>query len=135
MKSMDLRYSSIDSCVLLRLVLRDNIEQLRAVTRMLLNGGIYIVDDVAIMEVVYVLTKDGMRRARIAELVQEMLRNPVFMYNKEFFGRVFKRYGSHPSLSFDDCCLVERTLDSGHTPLWTFDRKLANQVEVAERIV
>ena len=131
---MDSRYSSIDSCVLLRIALQDNVEQLRAATRMLLNGGIYFVDDVVIMETVYVLTKDGMRRTRIAQLVQEILRNPVLQYDKQFFDRVFKRYKNNPSLSFDDCCLVERTLDNGHAPLWTFDKKLANQAEVAERI-
>ena len=131
---MDSIYSSIDSCVLLRIALQDNVEQLRAVTRMLLNGGIYIVDDIAVMETVYVLTKDGMRRAKISRLVQEILRNPVFRYNKQFFVRVFKRYESHPSLSFDDCCLVERTLDNGYAPLWTLDKKLTNQTEVAEMI-
>ena len=92
------------------------------------------VDDVVIMEIVYVLVKDKMSRAKIVENIRLLLNNPVFIWDRMFFDPIFDNFLKHPSLSFDDCILDARIAMKRRAPLWTFDRKFANQSNVA-RIV
>ena len=125
------RINGIDSCILLRYLLRDIPEQAKLARDLLLNGHDYYVDDVAIMEVVHVMTKDGRNRREITEAIVGLLRNQMFVWNAELFEPVFKTYLTHPSLSFDDIVLAERAKLSGYSCLWTFDRKFANQSKVA----
>lgn len=122
---------AIDSCILLRFILKDIPEQTQLVRELFVNGYNYYVDDVAIMEVVYVLTKQGYSRDVIAYDIQELLRNPMIIYDEALFAPVFKTYLEHPSLSFDDCVLAARADAKGYLPLWTFDRKFAKQSQVA----
>ncbi|MBR3322027.1 PIN domain-containing protein [Candidatus Saccharibacteria bacterium] len=129
------REVSIDSCILLRIIQRNNHEQYKKAVDLLLNGYDYYVDSVAIMEVVYVLTKEKMRRAKILENLKTLLDNPMIIYDKMFFAGVFEKYATHPSLSFDDCILEARIAMKRKEPLWTFDKKFANQSEVAELVV
>ena len=126
---MDLtsRDTSLDSCVLLRIILRDNQAQYNKAMDLLLGGGDFYVDDVVIMEMVYVLTREKMSRVEIINNITTLLDNPMIIYDKMFFAGVFEEYGSHPSLSFDDCILEARIAMKRKEPLWTFDRKFANQ--------
>ncbi|MBR2658501.1 hypothetical protein IKD57_01210 [Candidatus Saccharibacteria bacterium] len=98
---------------------------------LLLGGGDFYVDDVVIMEMVYVLTRGKMSRAEIINNITTLLDNPMIIYDKMFFTGVFEEYGSHPSLSFDDCILEARIAMKRKEPLWTFDRKFANQSSTA----
>ena len=102
---------------------------------LLLSGRDFYVDDVVIMEVIYVLTKEKMRREKILDNLLTLLDNPMMIYDKRFFAGVFERYATHPSLSFDDCVLEARIAMRRKEPLWTFDRKFANQSEAAKLLV
>lgn len=126
------RITSIDSCILLRIILRNNLEQTQKAVSLLLSGGDFYVDDVVIMEVVYVLTKEKMRRSKILDNLVTLLDNPMIIYDKAFFAGVFERYATHPSLSFDDCVLEAKVAMKRKKPLWTFDKKFANQSDVAK---
>ena len=130
--SNDNHIQAVDSCVLLRVIDRDNIHQFRQAMQLFLSGRDLYVDGVVIAEVVHVLTKESMSRARIVENLRVLLYNPVFIWDKDFFKPIFDEYLMHPSLSFDDCIIAARVAMKGYTPLWTFDRKLANQSEAAK---
>jgi len=86
------------------------------------------------MEAVYVLTKRQYSRDEICEVLRGLLGDSMFIYNEQFFTPVFERYLTHPSLAFNDCVLEARATLSEHTPLYTFDRKLAHQSPVAELV-
>ncbi len=126
------RESSIDSCLLLRIIQRNNLEQCQKAIDLLLGGRDFYLDDVAIMETIYVLTKAKMPRDEIVDIMMTFLNNPMINYDRHFFAGVFEKYASHPSLSFDDCVLEARVAMKRKEPLWTFDRKFANQSEVAK---
>lgn len=126
--------SSIDSCVILRIIQGDIPKQARQAKWLLLGGQDFYVDDVAIMEVVHVLTREHRARAEIAEALLTFLNNPMIIYDKEFFAPIFAQYATHPSLSFDDCVLAARAEAKGYTPLYTFDHKLAHQSPIAKLV-
>lgn len=126
--------SSIDSCIILRVIEQNIPAQYLLAKNLLLSGGDFYADDVAIMEVIYVLTKEHMPRNEIVERLKIFLANPGIFYNSEVIDEVFERYLSHPSLSFDDCMLEARVRQYGRAPLWTFDRKFANQSNVARLV-
>lgn len=128
------KYASLDSNFILRFILIDNQAQLKRAVDLLANGGEYYVDDVAIMECIYVMTKSGYDRKAIASDIQDFLLNPMIHYNKAFFSPIFKDYVSHPSLSFDDLVLAARVEEKGRVPLWTFDKKFAHQSKIAKLV-
>ena len=128
------KYASLDSCVILRIIQGDILEQKRSVINLLLDGREYYVDDTAILECAYVLSKDHTPRAKIAEDLSVFLRNSMIHYNKSFFKDIFRDYLSHPSLSMEDLVLAKRAAETGRTPLYTFDKKFARQSKVAELV-
>lgn len=126
--------TAIDSCVLLRVIRQDIIPLREKAMRLLLSGADFYVDDVVILEMVYALTKMQMPRDQIAENILLLLESPMFVWDKKFFEPIFEKYVTRPSLSFDDLVLAARVVEKGYEPLWTFDRKFANQTEVAELV-
>ena len=129
--SCDTRINGIDSCVILRFLLRDIPEQVESVRKLFVSGHDLYVDDVAIMEVVHVMTKHHKSRRVIANNLLILLRNRMFVWNRDLFEPVFVQYLEHPSLSFDDVVLAKRAEDAGYSCLWTFDKKFAKQAKVA----
>ena len=127
-------YSSLDSNVLLRIILNDIPEQRNKAVDLLLSGRDFYVDDIAILETAYVLKKLGWGHEEIVGALETLLGNPMIKYNKAFFAQVFELYREHPSLSLDDCCLNFRVAAKGCSELWTFDKKFANQVPVARKM-
>ncbi|MBR3252749.1 PIN domain-containing protein [Candidatus Saccharibacteria bacterium] len=128
------KYTSLDTSFILRFVLLDNQPQLIRAKEMLINGGEYYVDGVAIMECVYVMTKNGFSRKEMIGDIRDFLLNPSIHYHKDFFDPIFQDYISHPSLSFDDLVLAARVEEKGYTPLYTFDQKFAHQSKVAKLV-
>lgn len=116
------------------MILKDNLEQMEQVRALLLSNRNFYVDDVVIMECVYVLTKEGYPRSEIADYLQTFLLNPMVTYAKSFFDPIFKSYVSHPSLSFEDLLIAAHAEQKSFLPLYTFDKKLASQTETAELI-
>ena len=126
------KINGIDSCIILRFLLKDNPEQVKLAQDLITNGHDYYVDDVAIMEVVHVMTKEGRYRHEIVDAMLSLLRNVMFVWDRDFFEPVFRDYLEHPSLSFDDIVLAKRAENAGYSCLWTFDRKFAKQAKVAK---
>lgn len=115
-------------------MLRDNSEQENRAKMLLLSGQNFYVDDVAIIECVYVLTKKGYTRVEISEFLQSFLLNPMIEYNKVVFDSIFEKYVLHPSLSFEDLAIAAHAEQKGHTPLYTFDKKFAHQSKITKLV-
>ena len=122
---------SVDTNIILRLILKDVPEQCLSIQDLLMRMGVaYHVSDLAITETVYTLQKAyGWKRVGIVDALGAILEMSWFKYNEVLFEKVFSLYLVHPKLSFNDCYLAVEAEMNGAEPLWTFDKKLVNQVE------
>lgn len=119
--------ASVDTNLLLRLVLNDVPEQEVSVKKLLSVGVRYEVADVALTEMVFVLERlYKMERQMITQFLLVILRHPQFVCNKTLFERVLPIYVSKPALSIVDCALLVYARLNNATPLYTFDKKLVN---------
>lgn len=125
---------SIDTNIILRLILRDVPAQcLRVQGLFMRQGYVYNVADLAIEEVVYVLQKSyGWTRDGIIAALRDVLEMAQFNYNRALFERVFPMYLECPKLSFNDCCLASYAALNQAEPLWTFDQALAKESGTAK---
>ena len=127
---------SIDANIVLRCILGDVPEQrLLAVDLLKSSNSLHYLSSQALLECVYVL-----------EMVEEMTRQEVvdclnfflarfcdhIVYNRDLTAIACPLYLAHPKLSWVDCALAAEAKLSHHEPLYTFDRKLANQLSQAK---
>ena len=121
---------SLDANVVLRLLLGDVPEQHETALALFRRGGSLTISDVALIESVFVLGRAyGLTRPQQSEALLGLLRQPGIVGSVELFEEAFATYLQHPKLSFEDCYLVSMAGRTGNVPLWTFDKKLANQTE------
>lgn len=122
---------SLDANVLLRVILGDIPEQ-RAQAIQLLNTGEFMVADTAVIEAFFVLGRNyGMTRKSATRVVGEFLGQSNIHCNYTLLTKTFPLYVAHPALSFEDCYLAAHAEHSKALPLYTFDQKLAHQLEGA----
>lgn len=127
---------SFDTNVLLRLLLNDIVEQ-RTATKELLNQATnqFAVADTAIIELVFVLDRYyGFSRLQTTEAVEGLMKLKEINCNRILFERAMPLYIKHDGLSFEDCCLSVYAQLNDAEPLWTFDKKLANQASNSKLI-
>lgn len=126
---------SIDTNLLLRLLLADNILQVTKIAELIRRHEKFAVADLAVVEMVYVLEKSkGLSRADVAKFVTSLLDNSHFVLNRPLFHHVLPHYMKCPAVSFNDCCLEGYAFLNAQTPLYTFDQKLARQLPHAELV-
>ena len=126
---------SLDTNVLLRLIVRDNAQMLEKARKLLDEHEVFAVADQAIIEIVYVLGGHyGYSRHEVADVVKALIDNQHLNLNRPLFERVLPHYRKHSSLSFTDCCLEAYATLNQQTPLYTFDTKLAKQLTGARLI-
>lgn len=127
---------SLDTNIILRLILGDMPNQCRKIQGLLMRPNIkYHVADLAITEAVYVMQSSyGLSREKIVDGIQRLLGFPRINYNHALFDRVFPMYLQCPKLSFNDCCLAGYAALNEAEPLWTFDRDLAKQSGTAKML-
>jgi predicted nucleic-acid-binding protein len=120
---------SLDTNVLLRLLLNDIADQHRAVVALLKDpADLFVVADTAIIELAFVLERHyGFDRSVIAEAVAGLMALTQIQCNRALFEKALPIFVNHKSLSFEDCCLAVYAELHDAMPLWTFDRKLARQ--------
>ena len=129
------KLDSIDTNILIRPFIQDNLEQTNLAKSFMLNSSKRLyVDDSVISESVYVLTKEHYSRQEIVDYLCPLLENSAFVYDRNLFGQVFPFYLAHPSLSFEDCYLTFKIPEKDATPLWTFDQKFAAQSPTAKAL-
>lgn len=127
---------SLDTNAVLRLLLNDIPEQRAAVKKLLQKvSGQFAIADTAIIELVFVLDRYyGFNRSQIAEALDGLMRLKEINCNRILFEKALPLYIDPSSLSFEDCCLTTYALLNDAEPLWTFDKKLANQASSAQLI-
>ena len=120
---------SFDTNVLLRLLLNDIPKQHMAAKELLNNSdGRFAVSDVALVEVIFVLERHyQFTRRQIVEVISDFAAIPKINCNRSLLKKSLPLFVESPALSFEDCCLAAYAEIDNAEPLWTFDRKLANQ--------
>ncbi|MBP9749796.1 MAG: PIN domain-containing protein [Candidatus Pacebacteria bacterium] len=121
---------SLDTNVLLRLTLNDVPAQTRAVEALLKRGGIYHIEDVALVEMVFVLEKlYRMPRDMVVDNVLAVINHEQFVTSERLFELALPMYVAQPSLSFMDCMLLAYARFGQRTPLHTFDKALVKHAK------
>jgi predicted nucleic acid-binding protein len=128
---------SLDANVILRIILGDIPNQREAAKKLISNSkGIYVVSDLAIVEVGYILKANyNFSRKQILDTLGSFLLHPAIKSNLTLMQRAFQMYILNPKLSFTDCCLATRAEFDGASPLWTFDQKLAKNSAYNTRLI
>lgn len=127
---------SLDTNAVLRLLLDDIPEQRQQVVALLASTKKqFSVADTVFIELVFVLGRfyDYSRVATV-ETVRNLAGLAQLNCNRVMLDRALEYYGSHPALSFEDCVLVAYAELGDAAPLYTFDKKLASQVQHAALI-
>jgi predicted nucleic acid-binding protein len=124
-----MQVASIDTNVFLRLMLDDIPDQHEKAKRLIMTPGCrFVIDEAAVIECVYALSEHySWPRAAIRDVVSATLQLEPIISSKWLLEQTLEFYAQHPKLSFQDCFLAERAQQNRHTPLWTFDHKLASQ--------
>ena len=117
---------SLDTNLLLRLVLGDVPAQAEAVEKLLKLGSIFDVSDIAIIEMIYVLENVyKLPRAIISQNVSFIINHTCINSNRRIFAVSLPLYIDNPKLSFVDCAFTKYAELNKATPLYTFDADLA----------
>ena len=122
--------SSLDTSLAVRVLTRDDEKKCRKVLELLASGCSFMFSDFALYETVYVLeTVYDKPRGEVVDLINFFLTryDDVIQYNHALTETVFPFFLAHPKLSFGDCCLAATAELEGAEPLFTFDKKLAQQ--------
>lgn len=127
---------SIDANVLIHGILGDNVEQRKLVAEHLAKPNTaHHISMVAFVETVYVFEKVYQKsRREIMNLLMLFLGrySEQIVYDRELTAMIFPVWLEHPKLSFVDCLLTAEAEMTNAEPLFTFDKKLANQVSSAK---
>lgn len=127
---------SIDTNIVLRLVIGDVPSQRRKAIDLLLDGHRYFVSEHVISEAVFTMERGRYKigREKIIDSLLPILESKCVVYDKELFDEVFPYYVSHPKLSFIDCLLGFEVAKEQREPLWTFDQDFAKQSPTAKLV-
>lgn len=127
---------SLDTNIVLRLLVHDVPEQTRQAAALLDHTtGQLAVADLVFVESVHVLERYyQIERSRIRTLLSEFMRLEKLNCNRVMLDKALIPFVAHPALSFEDCCLAAYAELNGALPLYTFDQKLARQIEGAELV-
>ena len=124
---------SVDTNVLLRWLLDDVPAQTVRAEALLASGQRLAVADAVLLEIVYVLERVmRMRRPVIASSFQVLFATASLDLDRSRWAAVIDEYLAHPKLSVTDIYLTALAHSTGATPLYTFDKKLAAQLNGAE---
>jgi predicted nucleic-acid-binding protein len=116
---------SLDTNILLRLVLNDVPAHTRAVEALLQQGKGFRVEDVTIVEMVFVLEKlYRMPRIVVLDNVLAVINHEKVVCAKRVFEMALPLYVAEHRLSFVDCMLLAYARIDKRTPLHTFDKAL-----------
>ena len=124
---------AVDTNVLVRLVTRDNENQVRAAESFIGTGA--WVSQLVLAETTWVLAAVyELGHAEIATAIEMLLNHrDLTVQDSDTVGAALDRYRNRPALGFADCLILEIARKAGHLPLGTFDRNL-NKLAGAEKL-
>jgi len=116
---------AIDTNALVRLIVRDDPEQVRAAEAFTAGGA--WVSHLVLAETAWVLDAAYARTAgQIATAVDMLLNHrDLTMQDADVVTAAVEQFRKRPKLGFSDCLVLEIARKAGHLPLGTFDRDLA----------
>jgi predicted nucleic-acid-binding protein len=114
-----------DTNVLVRLIARDDPRQVGAAEAFVANGA--WVSHLALAEAVWVLASAyGLEHRQLAQAIEMLLDHKhLVLQDRDVVAAAFAQFRRRPSLGFSDCLLIEIARKAGHSPLGTFDQRLA----------
>jgi predicted nucleic-acid-binding protein len=124
---------AVDTNVLVRLVVRDDANQVRAAEEFIGDGA--WVSQLVLAETTWVLDAVYERSAEQIATAVDMLLNHehLSVQDADVVGAATESFRERPALGFSDCLVLEIARKAGHLPLGTFDRDLA-KLDGAERL-
>ena len=124
---------AIDTDVLVRLIARDDPQQVTAAETFVAAGA--WVPQLVLAEAIWVLESVYNRKpAQIATAVEMILRHKdLTLQESDTVAAALRHFRRRPSLGFSDCLVLEISRKAGHLPLGTFDRRLGT-LEGSQRL-
>ena len=116
---------AVDTNLLVRLVVRDDADQVNAAEAFVAKGA--WVSHLVLAETLWVLDAVYNRSpAQIANAIDRLLNHKeLTLQDSDVVALALDSFRSRPSLGFSDCLVLEIARKAGHLPLGTFDRNLA----------
>ena len=116
---------AVDTNLLVRLVVRDDADQVNAAESFVSKGGwvshLVLAETMWVLDAVY-----GRSPGQIAGAIEKLLNHAnLTLQDADVVAPALDHFRSHQSLGFSDCLVLEIARKAGHLPLGTFDRSLA----------
>jgi predicted nucleic-acid-binding protein len=116
---------AVDTNVLVRLVVRDDTNQVRVAEEFVENGAwvshLVLAQTMWVLDAVYVRTPEQIATAADMLLNHQQLT----VQDSDVVAAAIESFRKRPSLGFSDCLVLEIARKVGNLPLGTFDRDLA----------
>lgn len=127
---------SLDSTVLLRLLINDIPDRHDAAVRLLEDGRRqFYVSDTAVIELIFALEHHyRMKRAAIMEAVTALIELPGIYTGAELITEALHIYVRRSAVSIADCYIYAAAGNRSAMPLWTFDKKFAGQLDDVQTV-
>lgn len=124
---------AVDTNVLVRLITRDDPQQVAAAEAFVANGA--WVPHLALAEATWVLASVYDRSADAIATAVEMLVNHqhLTLQDEDVVVNAVAQLRRRPAVGFSDCLMVEVARKAGHGPLATFDKELG-KIEGAQQL-
>ena len=121
---------AVDTNVLVRLVARDNADQVRAAEEFVSRGA--WVSHLVLAETLWVLDAVfDLSREQLAVSVEMLLNHKdLTLQDADVVSAALAHYRKRTAVEFSDCLVVEIARKAGHLPVATFDRDFARLEDV-----
>ena len=124
---------AVDTNVVVRLVVRDDPEQVRAAEKFTSGGAwishLVLAETSWVLDAVYERTTE-----QIATAVDMLLSHKdLTLQDSDVVASALEQFRKRPALGFADCLVVEIARKAGHLPVGTFDKSLA-KLDGTERL-
>ncbi len=115
---------AVDTNILLRLLTRDEVQQVEAADCFVEEGA--WVSTLAVAETAWVLRTGYRKSATEVAAAVDMLINhkDLVLQDSDAVVAALELFRSRPTLGFSDCLMLHVARKAGHLPLGTFDRAL-----------
>jgi predicted nucleic-acid-binding protein len=116
---------AVDTNLLVRLVARDDTDQVHAAEEFIAGGAwvshLVLAETMWVLDAVY-----GRTAEQIATAIDMLLNHQhVTVQDADAVTAAVENFRKRPALGFSDCLVLEIARKAGHLPLGTFDRDLA----------
>jgi len=113
---------AIDTNVLVRLIARDDADQVKAAELFVVEGA--WISHLVLAETLWVLDSVyNLSHAQIAAAVDMLLNHQdLTLQDAEVVAAALLNFRSRPAVYFSDCLVLEIARKAGHLPIGTFDR-------------